>query len=358
MALAPNGMLKMTQIWAEFAAGTISNFNLRRDGSTNADWCPKNTSLGRGHNNCAISHYWGASSTSCIVGSGGNSVVTEGVWKIHKITNSNASTRFTVTSIASGGMDNNLYRMITAGGGGGGGGGNAHQQNGGASRCGGGGGGGQTALATYAAVAGAGNGAVPGKPGAGGTYNNRGATGGSTIVDASATFYGGGGGGTYSNGNTETGLGGGNGGGGAGKYGASNSFAGGTGRQKNGGAGNSGGGGGGGGSEQAGAAGVPGANDTYRYGGKGGNGLNYTVQQTRYGAGGTGAGIGHYKDGGVKGGGRGGKSVSPTPSTGYATAGSEKGAGGGGGGSYSNGVYAESGKQGDYGAMYIAYRTC
>ena len=299
MALPPNGTLKMSQIWAEYAAGTVQNFNLRKNGSTDNDWCPKNATLGRGHNNCAISHYHGGSSTSCIVGSGGNSVVTSGVWKIHKITNSNASTRFTVTSIASGGTDNNLYRMIVGAGGGGGAGGNSHQISGGASRCGGGGAGGQTALATYAAVAGAGNGATPGKPGAGGTFNNRGATGGLTLVDGSAQFLGGGGGGTYSNGNTENGLGGGNGGGGAGKYGASQSKPGGTGLQKNGGAGNSGGGGGGGGSDQAGQAGVPGANDTYRYGGKGGNGMNYTVMQIRFGAGGTGAGIGHYKDGGV-----------------------------------------------------------
>jgi hypothetical protein len=101
-----------------------------------------------------------------------------------------------------------------------------------------------------------------------------------------------------------------------------------------------------------------GGSDPYRYGGKGGNGLNYTVQQTRYGAGGGGAGIGNTGAGGVKNGGTGGKSVQPTPASGYATAGSEKGAGGGGGGSYNNGTMAESGKQGDYGAMYIAYKTC
>ena len=140
MALPNSGTLAMSTIWAEFAAGSISNFNLRRDGSTNADWCPENGRLGRGHNNCKISHYYGGSSTSCIVGSGGNSIVTSGVWKIHKITTINSTTRFTCVSIASGTSDNNIYRVIVGGGGGGGGGGNSHQ-NGGASRCGGGGGG-------------------------------------------------------------------------------------------------------------------------------------------------------------------------------------------------------------------------
>ena len=357
MALPNSGMLKMSQIWAEYAAGTISNFYLTATGSTNNDWCPKNSTLGRDHYNCAISHYYGGSSTSCIVGSGGNSVITSGAWKIHKITSTTATERFTVTSIASGGTDNNLYRVITGGGGGGGGGGDTHQISGGASRLGGGGGGGQTALATFAAVAGTGNGAICGKGGAGGSFNYRGTTGGFTLVDASAQFLGGGGGGTYSGGNTESGLGGGNGGGGAGKYGGS-AQAGGYGTQNNGGQGNSGGGGGGGGSDQAGGGGQVGGSDPYRYGGKGGNGMNYVALQQRFGAGGAGAGIGNIGTGGVLNGGTGGKSQFNQGPTGFATAGNFPGAGGGGGGAQGNGYTAEAGKSGYPGVMYIAYKTC
>lgn len=356
MALPNSGALSMSRIWGEYQGGTVSNFALRKKGSSDNDWCPKNSSLGRGHSNCKISHYYGGSSAGPIVGSGG-STSTNGAWKIHSITNSNANTCFKVTSIASGGIDNNIYRMVVGAGGGGGAGGNSHQISGGASRCGGGGGAGMAVNTTYPAVAGAGNCITPGKPGAGGTFNNRGSTGGYTSIDGSTTYArGGGGGGTYSNGNTETGLSGGNGGGGAGKYGATILQSGGTGNQSKGGSGNSGGGGGGGGANSNGGNGVVGSSDPSRYGGAGGGGIMYSPMGIRYGAGGSGAGIGNYKAGGANGGGTGGKSVQPVPSAGYATAGSQKGAGGGGGASTSNGTLAESGKQGDYGAAYFAYK--
>lgn len=355
MALPSTGTLSMKQIWAEYQGGTVRNFRLRTTGSTNNDWCPKNGTLGRGHDNCRISHYRGGSAAGPIVGSGGNTT-TNGVWKIHQLTNSNANTCFTVTSIASGGIDNNIYRIVIGAGGGGGGGGNSHHQSGGASRCGGGGGAGRTTLSDYPAVAGAGNCITPGKPGAGGAFNYQGNDGGITYIDGNTTYgAGGGGGGTYSSGNTEYGRGGGNGGGGAGKYGAGTSFTGGTGYQKNGGAGNSGGGGGGGGANANGGNGQVGSSDPYRYGGQGGGGLFYGPMGIRYGAGGSGAGIGNFRAGGADGGGTGGKSVYSS-SAGHATGGSQKGAGGGGGASKNNGVTAEPGKPGDYGAAYFAYK--
>lgn len=291
----------------------------------------------------------------------GGAFTTSGGVKTCTITNTNATSTFTVTKIAQGSYANWVKYVGLGAGGTGGGGGPQHQTQSNGSRSGGGGGGGAAIFAQKTPTNGMTFTAKPGKAagqvngGVTGTSGGATALGGTGIPSQNAA--GGGGGGAYastsSTASSAAGRAGGSGGGAGGKY-SSQAVSGGVGSPgKNGGGGGSGGSGGGGSMGAAGNGFLYGGNDTTRGGGKGGNAKTYYTYGA-IGAGGGGASGGDRNPGvgGTPDGGSGGICVKGTAK---ATAGTGNGAGGGGGGAQSTGTTAEPGRTGSHGVFKISH---
>ncbi len=276
----------------------------------------------------------------------GGDITTDGDYTIHSFKNVGTSS-FVVPD----GLSGNIEILVVAGGG-----------SGGTWLGGGGGGGGVIYEPSYAVTARTYLITV-GDGGAKMTGDGQGNNGEDSVFDLSGTpltAKGGGGGGRYT-GSGSSGSNGGSGGGAGGD--TSGIYSGGTGeigQGYNGGANaNNSSGGGGGGGGGAGEAGQDGGiySDGYPamwYGGKGGDGLPFSISGSLTYYGGGGGGVSNVPDSGVRPGGAGGGGSS-ADQTHHCTAGVANTGGGGGGGYYANWSPPDYGEAGGSGVVIIRY---